>query len=168
MLVIRKATTADLPAITAIYNEAVLTTDATFDNQPKTEAEQSVWFRAHDERHPILVAEKEWAVVGWASLSEWSSRCAYANTAELSIYVREACRGQGIGGKLFAELLSAGRQCGLHTVLSRITEGNNTSIHLHEAAGFKTIGTMREVGYKFDRLLDVRIMQLIFDGAQKV
>lgn len=167
MLVIRKATAADLPAITEIYNEAVLTTDATFDSQPKTQAEQSVWYNSHDEKHPILVAEDAEVVVGWASLSEWSSRCAYANTAELSVYVKEEHRGQGIGTKLFAGLLTAGRECGLHTVLSRITEGNDTSIHLHEAAGFSTVGTMREVGYKFDRLLDVRIMQLIYDEVPK-
>ncbi len=61
-----------------------------------------------------------------------------------------------------AEILAEGQKSGLHTVLSRIVEGNDSSIHLHEAAGFKNVGTMREVGYKFDQLLDVRIMQLIF------
>ena len=74
MLTIRKAAAADLPAITEIYNEAVLTTDATFDNQPKTLEEQSVWFNSHDRKHPITVAEQDGAVVAWASLSEWSSR----------------------------------------------------------------------------------------------
>jgi len=74
MVKIREATITDLPAITEIYNEAVLTTDATFDNEPKTIEQQQVWFAGHDKRHPILVAEMGGSVVGWASLSEWSSR----------------------------------------------------------------------------------------------
>ena len=74
MVKIREATITDLPAITEIYNEAVLTTDATFDNEPKTIEQQQVWFSGHDGRHPILVAETGGRAVGWASLSEWSSR----------------------------------------------------------------------------------------------
>jgi phosphinothricin acetyltransferase len=162
MVTIRRATVADIPAITEIYNEAILTTDATFDMQPKTEVEQEAWFRSHDERHPILVAQKDGEVVAWASLSEWSVRPAYRNTAELSVYVKAEYRNQGIGKKLIAGTLAAGRGCGLHTVISRIVEGNGASIHLHEVLGFTSTGTMREVGEKFGRLLDVRIMQLIF------
>ena len=167
MVLIRRPTVADLPAITDIYNEAVLTTNATFDSEPKTLAQQEVWFNSHDARHPILVAEQDKAVVAWASLSEWSSRCAYSDTAEISIYVMEQFRNQGIGKKLLAKIMLAGQECGLHTILSGITEGNDTSIHLHEAAGFETVGTMREVGYKFNKLLDVRLMQRIFDRAPK-
>jgi L-amino acid N-acyltransferase len=74
MTVIRKANIADVPAITRIYNEAILTTTATFDNQPKAPEEQLDWFNSHDQRHPIMVAEENGRVVAWASLSEWSSR----------------------------------------------------------------------------------------------
>ncbi len=74
MLKIRQATTDDLPAVTEIYNEAILTTNATFDNEPKTLEEQSTWFSSHDQNHPVLVAEQDGTVVAWASLSEWSSR----------------------------------------------------------------------------------------------
>ncbi len=162
MLTVRKATLADLPAITDIYNEAILTTNATFDSEPKTTAEQESWFKGHDLRHPILVAENERGVVAWASLSEWSTRCAYSDTAELSIYVKQPFRGQGTGKRLMAEIVAAGRKAGLHTVLSRITEGNAASVHLHELEGFNTIGIMREVGYKFEQLLDVRMMQRIY------
>ncbi len=80
----------------------------------------------------------------------------------MSAYVKEEFRNQGIGKILIAEALEAGRKCSLHTVLSRIVEGNDTSIHIHEILGFTTVGTMREVGYKFDQLLDVRLMQLIY------
>ncbi len=162
MLLIRKATTADVPAITEIYNEAILTTNATFDSQPKTSAEQESWFKRHDLKHPILVAENESGVVAWASLSEWSTRCAYSDTAEISIYVGGPFRGKGIGKQLMAEIMTAGEVCGLHTVLSRITEGNGPSVHLHELQGFETVGIMREVGNKFNQLLDVRMMQKIY------
>ncbi len=153
---------ADLPAITEIYNEAILTTNATFDSEPKTAAQQEAWFSGHDSRHPIMVAVSDSVVVAWASLSEWSTRCAYADTAEISIYVRQPFRSRGIGKKLMAEIITAGEECGLHTVLSRITEGNAASVHLHEIEGFDTVGVMREVGYKFDQLLDVRVMQKIY------
>ncbi len=74
MISVRAATAADVPAITEIYNEAILTTVATFDTEPKSVESQEAWFKAHDERHPILVAEIGGKVIGWASLSAWSDR----------------------------------------------------------------------------------------------
>lgn len=162
MVVIRQAVLADLKAITGIYNEAVLTTVATFDTEPKSEAERRAWFEAHDSRHPILVAELDKLIVGWASLSQWSDRLAYADTAEISLYVQEACRGQGIGKQLIEAITSEGEKAGLHTVIARIVAGNQVSIRLHEAAGFEHIGIMREVGRKFGRRLDVYLMQKIY------
>ncbi len=89
------------------------------------------------------------------------------DTAELSVYVKSEFRNRGIGKKLLAKGLAAGKKCGLHTVVSQIVEGNGASIHLHEEAGFRTVGVLHEVGYKFEKLLDVRIMQLIFVKAPK-
>jgi len=163
MLNIRPATQTDLPAITEIYNEAVLNTLATFDTQPKSIEEQERWLASHDARHPVLVAEEEGVVAGWASLSAWSDRCAYADTAEASLYVRKECRGQGVGRELSAALLQAGESAGLHTALARITEGNEVSLRLAQSAGFELVGTMREVGRKFGRLLDVHLLQHIFE-----
>lgn len=167
MVTIRPATINDLPAITEIYNEAILTTNATFDNEPKTLAEQKAWFTAHDAKRPILVAERDKVVVGWASLSEWSSRCAYADTAEISIYIKQELRSQGIGKGLMTAIMQEGKRIGLHTVIARITEGNQSSLHLHEEAGFENIGVMREVGHKFGKLLDVRLMQRIYPPKKK-
>ena len=84
---IRKAELADLEAIRDIYNEAILTTTATFDTEPKSAAERLQWFQSHDERHPILVAVVDGKVVGWASLTQWSDRAAYDDTAETSFCV---------------------------------------------------------------------------------
>jgi len=164
MLVIRPAVHTDIPAITGIYNEAIIKTNASFDVEPKSEAEQLEWFEAHGAKNPVLVAELDGQVTGWASLSSWSDRCAYANTAEISIYVLEQFQSQGIGKKLIEAIATAGEKAGLHTIISRIVNGNDASIHLHEQVGFRHIGTMKEVGYKFGELLDVYLMQKIYDN----
>ncbi|WP_284640837.1 GNAT family N-acetyltransferase [Paenibacillus silviterrae] len=156
---IRMASLEDVPAILDIYNEAVLHTVATFDTVPRTLEQQLEWFGKHGAMYPVLVAEQEGAVIGWASLNQYSDRLAYARTAELSLYIMEGQRGKGTGRALLGAVLEAGKAGGLHTVLSRIVEGNDTSIHLHRAFGFDLVGTMRQVGFKFDRLLDVVLMQ---------
>ncbi len=74
MISVRAAAVSDVPAITEIYNEAILTTDATFDTETKSVESQEGWFKSHDGRHPVLVAEVDGKVVGWASLSPWSDR----------------------------------------------------------------------------------------------
>jgi L-amino acid N-acyltransferase YncA len=161
-LIIRHASNKDLKAITDIYNEAILTTDATFDTELKTIAEQKVWFNDHGQKNPILVAVVDGAVCGWASLSKWSTRCAYADTAEISVYVKQEYHGRGIGKSLMKKVLNEGKKVGLHTIISRITGGNEVSIRLHEEFGFQHIGVMKEVGKKFDKTLDVCMMQKIY------
>ena len=163
MLIIRKAKIEDLISINDIYNEAIEKTVATFDTTPKTLEEQKNWFTNHGPKNPILVAEKEESILGWASLSKWSDRCAYSDTAELSLYIKEKYRGQGIGRKLLEAIIQEGKKTGLHTVIARITEGNETSIHLHETVGFFHIGIMKEVGQKFEKRLDVYLMQKILN-----
>jgi phosphinothricin acetyltransferase len=163
MLTIRRAALPDLSAITEIYNAAILKTVATFDTELKTDVEQKSWFGGHGPKYPIIVAEQDGIIVGWASLSQWADRCGYADTAEASLYVREEHQGQGIGRKLMDSMIQEGRKAGLHTVIARIVEGNDVSIHLADSAGFKHIGIMKEVGRKFGRLLDVDMMQLIYE-----
>ena len=163
MLTIRKATPADLGAITGIYNEAILKTAATFDTEPKTEDEQKSWFEHHGPRYPILVAQKDNLIVGWASLSQWSDRCAYSDTAEASVYVMEEYQGRGIGRKLSEAIIEAGREAGLHTLIARITSENKVSIRLSESVGYRHIGVMKECGRKFGKLLDVCLMQYIYE-----
>ena len=162
MVVIRKAIAEDIESITAIYNDAILNLTATFDTQPKTLEDQIKWFEAHGGQFPVLVAEREGKVTGWASLSRWSDRCAYSETAEASVYISEDNRGQGTGRKLLSAILDEGQKAGLHTVIARIAGGNSASIHLCESLGFKHIGTMKEVGRKFGKLLDVHLMQKIY------
>jgi phosphinothricin acetyltransferase len=158
-VIIRPTVDDDVPAITAIYNEAIRTTTATFDTDPKTVDERRAWLRSHDERHPVLVAVLDGAVVGWASLTHWSERRAYDGTAETSFYVQEDHRGAGIGRQLKQAIIAEARRLGFHTLLARVAEGSDASIHLNEAYGFQHVGTMKQVGHKFGRFLDVHIMQ---------
>ncbi len=162
MLRIRQSRLKDLEAITEIYNDAILKTTATFDTEPKTMKEQKIWFGDHGKKYPILVAEQDGSVIGWASLSRWSDRCAYSDTAEISIYIKEEFQGKGIGKKLMRAIISEGKRAGLHTVIARIAQGSEISIRLHESVGFGHVGVMKEVGRKFGKLLDVYLMQKIY------
>ncbi|MFB6367585.1 GNAT family N-acetyltransferase [Paenibacillus elgii] len=94
---IRRAGRADVPHILDIYNEAVLTTLATFDTVPRTLEQQLEWFEQHGEAYPVVVAEDAGLILGWAALNRYSDRLAYARTAELSLYIRDGRRGQGPG-----------------------------------------------------------------------
>ena len=161
-VVIRPALADDAPAIAEIYNEAIETTVATFDTQPVNAEERRLWLAEHGGKYPVMVAELDDSIVGWASLSKWSGRCAYADTAEISLYVLAKLHGRGIGRVLMATIIEEGRQAGLHTVIARIVEGNEVSVHLHEVFGFHSVGVLREVGRKFGKLLDIHIMQKIF------
>ncbi len=165
MFVIRKAEFEDIADITKIYNEAILNTEATFDTEPKNDDEQRDWFNSHDIKHPILVAVLDGIITGWASLSNWSDRCAYSDTAEASTYVKEGYRKKGIGRKLFKALVKKGEQVGLHTIICRINADNKVSIYLAKTEGFDDIGVMKEVGRKFGKLIDVRLMQKIYSEA---
>lgn len=159
---VRKATLMDLDAITGIYNDAILNTVATFDTVPKSDEEQEKWFLDHSGRYPILVAEKNGVIGGWASITKWSDRCAYSDTAELSLYVHKDFRGRGIGKELMKATVKAAEKGNIHVLLARIAEGNEISIHLHESVGFELVGVMKEVGFKFNKRLDIYLMQRLF------
>lgn len=167
MIEIRLATTEDIPFITDVYNDAIINTTATFDTEVKSIEDRIIWFKNHDERHPILIAEEDDKLCGWASLTQWSDRCAYNETAEVSVYVHKNHRGKGIGKALLDILILKGKSKGLHYLLSRIASGNEASIHLHTIFGFRYIGIMKEVGFKFGNYVDVHLMELVFTEPAK-
>jgi len=162
MLKIRNASIEDLDEITNIYNEAIQKTVATFDTKEKSIDEQKIWFQDHGSKNPMIVAEEDGNILGWAALSKYSTRCAYSDTAEISLYVREKHQGRGIGKKLMEKIIQKGEKAGLHVVLARITEGNEKSIYLHKSVGFEHVGIMKEVGIKFGKRLDVYLMQKLY------
>lgn len=160
---IRPAVPSDAAAIAGIYNEAILTTTATFDIEPKSVAERAAWLEAHDERHPVLVAVVDGSVVGWAALTQWSDRPAYDDTAETSFYVDSAHRGRGMGRKLKEAIIAEARRLGFHSLIAQVAQGADASVYLNEATGFVHLGTLKEVGQKFGKLLDVHILQKMLD-----
>lgn len=162
MITIRPATEADQQSMMEIYNEAVLNSNATFDTEPRTLQSQLSWFRLHKHNHPVLIAEEASQIIGWASLSPWSERCAYETTVEVSIYIHKDFRGKGTGIKLLKIITLEGEKLGNHTIISRITGGNDVSLHIHEKLGYRHIGVMEEVGFKFGKYQDVYMMQYVF------
>lgn len=162
---IRHAAIDDAAAIAEIYNEAIHSTTATFDTEIQSVEERRRWLEAHDERHPVFVAELDGRVVGWAGLSKWSDRPAYDGTVESSFYVAQKYQGRGIGRALKERLVAEARRLGFYTMLARATAQNNASIHINKSCGFQDIGTMKEVGFKFGRKLDVHLMQLMLDES---
>lgn len=152
-----------MDAITEIYNEAILTTTATFDTEPKSTSERLQWFQSHDNRHPIWVAVLDGKVAGWISLSKWSDRPAYNDTSETSVYVKSEYRSQGIGRTLMQTMFKEAQQLKYHTIIARIAGDSDVSLHMHENFGFVQVGILKEVGRKFGKLLDVHILQKLLD-----
>ncbi|GET33195.1 L-methionine sulfoximine/L-methionine sulfone acetyltransferase [Prolixibacter bellariivorans] len=161
MLTIRMASGADVPTITRIYNHAVLHSLTTFDTVPLSEEERRMWLAMHNEDYPVLVAQVDEEVVGYASLSKWSEKQAYDQTVQFSIYLDENFRGQGIGLRLSESILKYAKEQGIHSVISLISEGNEVSFALHRKLGFHLMGVMKEAGRKFDRYIDVHFYQLL-------
>jgi L-amino acid N-acyltransferase YncA len=159
---IRLARIEDVPEILTIYNDEVLHGVATFDTEAKSLDERVRWFELRTPKYPILIAESSGHVLGWASVGPWSERKAYDGTVENSVYIEKSARQQGIGKALLERLLQETHSKGFHTVIARITDGNQISIKLHTGFGFREIGTIKEAGNKFGKFLDVTLMQKLF------
>ena len=156
------ATKQDLNRIIEIYNWAIENTSATFDTDSKTIQSQFGWFESHDEKHPVIVARKNGRVLAWGSISPWSDRCAYSGTGEISFYVDPDFHRKGIGFNILKRLIEIGKEKNFRTLVSRIAGKSEASVHLHKKLGFSNIGTMKNVGKKFDEIIDVHLMQILF------
>ena len=156
------ATKQDLNRIVEIYNWAIENTSATFDTDSKTIQSQLGWFESHDEKHPVIVARENGRVLAWGSISPWSDRCAYSGTGEISFYVDPDFHRKGIGFNILKRLIEIGKEKNFRTLVSRIAGKSEASVHLHKKLGFSNIGTMKNVGKKFDEIIDVHLMQILF------
>ena len=163
MIELRPATIDDLTVIRKIYNHAILNTVATFDIEMKSDEEMLLWFEKHGERYPVVVCSFGGEMVGYASLNEYSPKKAYAATAEVSVYVDRDSMGKGYGRTLLGAIIEAAAEIGIHSLIARITEGNDISVHLFESFDFAHVGRLREMGTKFGRLLDVDLYQRIVE-----
>lgn len=162
-MIIRLAEEKDMQALLDIYNYEVEHGVSTLDLTPKTMEERMVWFRQHGSKiHPLIVAEEDQRAVGYASLSPYRMKEAYKTTAELSLYMDKDYRRRGIAGKLASTIIDMAREYGeIHTIVSVITGGNEASLRFHEQLGFIHCGTIREVGIKFGKQLDIENYQII-------
>ena len=165
-LVVRHPRESDAGEIVDIYNHAVQHTTATFDLDLDTVGQRTEWIRHHTGMSPAIVAEIDDSIVGWASLSPWAKKKAYEKSAEASLYIHPQWSGHGIGTELTREILRLGKTAGLHTVLTRIADGNDVSRKLCEKFGFRYMGVMKEAGWKFDSWIDVHFYQLVFDEEE--
>jgi L-amino acid N-acyltransferase len=158
---VRLATLDDAAAIRAIYNVEVEQHVSTFDLVPRTLAEQREWLAQRSGAFATVVAVLDEEVVGFASLSPYKERAAYRTTVEDSVYVSRDHPRLGIGRLLMEHVIGIARDSGFHSVMARIEAGGTASLALHESCGFVLVGTEREVGRKFNRWLDVAVLQLL-------
>lgn len=159
---IRDAKQEDIKAILEIYNDAILHTTAVYSYDPLTYPMMDQWYREKAEKKlPVFVAESGGVVAGYASYGPFRPWPAYRYTIEHSIYVDRAFRRRGIAGSLLERLIRAARENGVHCIVAGIDSENGDSIRLHRRFGFAESGLLSQVGYKFDRWLDLQFMQLV-------
>ena len=158
---VRPATSEDVPAMTAIYRHHVLTGLATFEIEPPDADEMARRFAAIRELGlPYLAAEINGRVVGYAYAAIYRARPAYRNTVEDSVYVHDEHAGQGVGSALMPALITGCAAAGRRQIIAVIGDSANFgSIKLHEKFGFKHVGMLPAVGFKFGRWVDSVLMQ---------
>jgi phosphinothricin acetyltransferase len=162
-MIIRDASEADLPSILEIYNDAVVNTDAIWNEKTVDIENRRKWLESHaDAGLPIIVAvDDDGILCGYASLSEWRPFEGYRYTVENSVYVNKHKRGKGTGSILMQELIKRASELNMHAIVAGIEAENAASIKLHEQLGFKTAGKLDEVGIKHGRWLDLVFMVLL-------
>jgi L-amino acid N-acyltransferase len=162
MIRIRHATREDLPQLLVIYNDIILNTTAVYDYDPHTLEMRQAWFNTKEEQgFPVFVAEEGNKMVGFSSIGPFRAWAAYKYSVENSVYVATGERGKGIGKLLIPPLIDVSKKMGMHTIIASIDATNDTSIKLHAHFGFKEVAYFKEVGWKFERWLDLKFLQLI-------
>ncbi len=162
---LRQACESDLAAINDIYNHYVWCSTCTWQEEPEPLEDRRQWLAQHDPKHPVTVAEADGMIVGWGSLSVYRSRSAYRNTVENSVYVRHDCQRRGVGSALLQDLIARARTLGHHAIIAVIDGEQAASVALHAKFGFRKAGHLTQVGFKFDRWLDVIYMELVLTGS---
>lgn len=162
MINIREAIQDDVPQLLTIYNDIILHTTAVYDYEPHTLEMRQAWFKTKQEQgFPIFVAEEGSKIVGFSSIGPFRAWAAYKYSVENSVYVSADERSKGIGKLLISPLIDAAKKLGMHTIIASVDATNETSIKLHQHFGFKEVAHFKEVGWKFERWLDLKFLQLI-------
>lgn len=157
---IRDAVESDLPGIAAIRNDVVATSTAIFSEEPWAPDEGRAWWASRvAQGYPVLVAVEGGEVLGYASFGDFRAFPGYRFTVEHSVHVRADARGRGIGRRLVEEVLARAAALGKHVVVAGVDADNEVSIRLHESLGFVRVGHLPEVGFKWNRRLDLVFLQ---------
>ncbi len=157
---IRDAVQADFEEITAIYNDVLTNSTAIYNDQPASVADRIAWWHARLERgYPVLVATDGQRICGFASFGDFRSWPGYRFTVEGTVHIASDLRRHGVGSLLLKALVVLARQAGKHCMIAGLDSENTTSLHFLERFGFERAGHLREVGYKFDRFLDLVLLQ---------
>lgn len=160
-MIVRDATVDDLPTILVIHNDAIATTTAIWDDQQVDFDDRRQWLEARQSSGlPVLVAEIDAQVAGYASYGPWRPKSGYRFTVENSIYTHPDHRGRGVANALMPVLLDRARAGDVHAIIAGIESTNAVSIALHEKYGFRRVAHLPQVGFKFGRRLDLDYLQL--------
>jgi phosphinothricin acetyltransferase len=161
---IRPAVLADAVQVAGIYNYYIDTSHATFELEPVDTAEMEKRMRETDRGgYPFFVAEEDGELIGYAYGRYFRPRAAYRHSIEISVYIRNGYEGREIGRKLYDELFPVIFAGDFHAVIAGISLPNDASVRLHEKYGFEKVAHFREVGFKFDRWIDVAYWELLID-----
>ncbi len=155
------AAPGDIEAICAIHNQGIADRIATLDTTLRRPDDTRAWLGERGPRHPVIVAEVDGTVVGWASLNRFNVRRAYDYVADFSVYVERSWRGKGIGSQLLDRLIEMARANGFHKMVLTAMAFNSTGIALYTRAGFSRVGVYREQGQLDGKWVDVVIMEKI-------
>lgn len=162
MITVRHAQEDDLQQILDIYNDIILHTTAVYYYEPHTLAMRREWFRSRKEAgFPVFVAEENGVILGMSSIGPFRIPTAYRYSVENTVHVAAHARGRGIGKLLMPPVIEAARQMNMHTIIAGIDATNEISLHLHKSFGYIEVAHFKEVGFKFDRWLDLTFLQLI-------
>lgn len=160
--IIRPATQNDLTAILEIVNYNILNTTAVYDYYPKTIEDMQQWLAERQQAGwPVIIAEEKGSLLGYASYGTFRIKAAYQFTVEHSVYVSHEHAGKGVGKLLLSKLIELAKQQELHSMIGCIDADNKSSIDFHKKFGFTEAGVLREVGFKFNRWLDLQFMELL-------
>ena len=161
-MTIRNAKEGDLPAILDIFNYEIVHTAYVYIYAPWTLDDMSKWYHKKQENNfPILVAEINEEVIGYATYGKFREREAYNTTVEYSIYIHRDHRRKGIAYTLVTQLIQLAKEQGYHTMVGGLDAGNAPSIAFHKRLGFKEVAHFKAVARKFDRWLDLKFFQLM-------
>lgn len=161
---IRPAKPKDINKILEIVNYEILNSTVLYDYKERTYEQQFKWFEQKRlNEMPVIVAEKDNEVIGFGTYGIFRPWAAYQFSVEHSIYIDKDSRGNGIGKQLMSKLIELAKEGGYHTMIAGVDGSNKGSFEFHEKFGFKEIGTFKQVGYKFDKWLDLRFLQLFLE-----